>query len=105
VNVTVAGCVSTGTGDPNADKEFVKVSPNPASNSQVVLTVQTKNAVAEMPVRIYDMKGRLMEVLQFSKGPGKSSFDLTINRLARGNYIIKVFDKQKLIGKTALLRL
>ena len=105
VNITVAGCVTTGTGGPNADKDFVKVSPNPTPDNQVVLTVQTKNAVSEMPVRIYDMKGRLMSNLQFSKLAGKSNFDIPVNILGKGNYIIKVYDREKLIGRVKFLKL
>jgi hypothetical protein len=51
------------------------------------------------------MKGRLMIQLQKAKGTGKITIDLPIARLAKGKYIIKVYNKQKTIGTANLLKL
>jgi len=58
-----------------------------------------------MPVSIYDMKGRLVMQVIRSKGTGKITIDLPVNKLAKGKYIITVYDKQKPVGSTELLKL
>ncbi|HYC40909.1 MAG TPA: S8 family serine peptidase [Chitinophagaceae bacterium] len=105
VNVTVSGCVATNTGDPNAAAELVRLAPNPTSAASVIMTVQTQHALPNMQVRIYDLKGRLVQKLQLSKGPGKTDFTLNIGQLAKGRYVVRVFDKAKLVGQASLLRL
>ena len=39
-NITSSGCTATGVSDPNADKDFVTLSPNPA-NDELTLIIQT----------------------------------------------------------------
>jgi hypothetical protein len=102
--VMASGCTATGINDPNANKDFITLLPNPTSN-EVSLIIQTSYAITEMPVAIYDMKGRLMMQLQRTKGTGKITIDLPIIRLAKGKYIIKVYNKGKTIGTVSLLKL
>jgi serine protease AprX len=104
-NVTASGCTATGTNDPNADKDLVILSPNPASSGKVTLIIQTKYSIADMPITIYDMKGRLVMQLQQSKGTGRTTIDLPVSRLAKGSYVIKVYNKQKPVGAVKLLKL
>jgi serine protease AprX len=103
-NVTSSGCTATGTNDPNADKDFVTLAPNPANND-AILIIQTRYAIDDMPIAVHDMKGRLMMQLQKAKGPGRTMINLPIARLAKGKYIIKVYNKQKTIGTVKLLKL
>jgi serine protease AprX len=104
-NVSLASaCTTTGTNnpDPNADK--VIILPNPTT-SDATLIVQTRNSVPNMPITIYDMKGRLVMQLQKSKGAGKVTIDLPVNKLAKGKYIINVYNNQQIIGSADLLKL
>ena len=103
-NVIISGCTATGTNDPNANKDFIALSPNPASN-EVTLIIQTNYTIADMPIAIYDMKGRLVMQLQKAKGSGKITIALPIAALAKGKYIIKVYNKQKTVGTATLLKL
>ena len=105
-NITIpSGCFATGTGNPNINTESVTVQPNPVSGSNVTLVVETSYAVTNMPIAIYDAKGRLMMQLANAKGAGKKTIDLDISRLAKGKYYIKVLNGQKTIGTAELLRL
>ena len=105
-NVSIAsGCFATGTGNPNPNAESVTVQPNPVSGSNVTLVIETPYAVTNMPIAIYDSKGRLVMQLTNTKGTGKKTIDLNIDRLAKGKYYIKVLNGQKTIGTTELLRL
>jgi hypothetical protein len=105
--VTIAGgCFATGTGgNPGPLTELVIVQPNPVSGSSVSLVIQTAYAVTDMPVAVYDNKGRLVMQFKDSKGTGKKTIDLTISKLAKGKYYIKVMNGQKTIGTAELLRL
>ncbi|MEI9807973.1 MAG: T9SS type A sorting domain-containing protein [Bacteroidota bacterium] len=58
-----------------------------------------------MPVSIYDMKGRLVMQLKKSKGAGRVTIDLPANKLAKGKYIITVYNNQQVIGTADLLKL
>lgn len=105
-NVTIPdGCFATGTGNIDPNKESVTVQPNPVSGSSVNLIIETAYAVTNMPVAVYDEKGRLMMQLNNSKGTGKKIIELNIARLAKGKYYIKVFNGSKNIGTAELIKL
>ncbi len=104
--VTITGaCFATGTGNIDPNKERVTLQPNPVSGSTVNLVIETAYAVTNMPVSVYDSKGRLLMRLASSKGTGKKTIELDINRLAKGKYYIKVFNGLKEIGTAELLKL
>ncbi len=105
-NVTItSGCFATGTGTVDPNKVSVTVQPNPVSGSSVSLIVETPYAVTNMPVGIYDSKGRLLMQVNSSKGTGKKIIQLNIQRLAAGKYYIKVLNGVKAIGTAELLKL
>jgi hypothetical protein len=105
-NVTIAsGCFATGTGNLNPTAAAVTVQPNPVSGSTVTLVIETAYAVTNMPVAVYDVKGRLLMQLKETKSTGRKTIDLNISRLAKGKYYIKVMNGQKTIGTAELLKL
>ncbi|MBS1620610.1 MAG: S8 family peptidase [Bacteroidetes bacterium] len=79
--------------------------PNPTSNGQAKLVIETTYPVPNMPVAIYDMKGSLVVKMAESKAAGRTIFDLPVSRLSKGKYIIKVYNNKKPIGTAALLNL
>jgi len=99
------GCFATGTGNIDPNKELVTVQPNPVSESTVSLVIETAYAVANMPVMIYDSKGRLVIQLKDSKGTGKKVITVPVERLSAGKYYIQVMNGQKIIGTAELLKL
>jgi hypothetical protein len=104
-NINLASaCTTTATTDPSTDATRIIVSPNPAS-SGATLIIQTTNAITDMPVVIYDMKGQLLLQIQSSKAPGKTVLDLPVRNFAKGKYIIQVFNAKKLLGSAELLKL
>jgi serine protease AprX len=105
VTVTIpTGCVTTGTGSVDPTKESVSLQPNPASAS-TTLVIETAYAVTNMPITIYDAKGRLVMQLNQSKNTGKKTIDLSVERLSKGKYYIKVMNGQKTIGTVELIKL
>jgi len=83
---------------------IVKIAPNPTDNN-TSLIVETGYPVSNMPIAIYDIKGRLVIKLNHSKAAGKITFNLPVNKLSKGKYIIRVFNGIKAIGTTILLKL
>lgn len=105
-NINIASaCIVTGTTNPNPNGELVMVQPNPVAGSTVTLIVETPYAVTNMPIAVYDTKGRLVIQLKESKGTGRKTIDLNISRLAKGEYYIRVFNNQKPVGTAGLLKL
>ncbi len=104
INISSA-CIVTGTTNPVPTRELVMLQPNPVAGSVVTLVVETPYAVTDMPIVLYDAKGRVVMQVQHSKGAGRKTIDLPVSRLARGNYYIKVLNGQKTIGTTGMLKL
>lgn len=104
-DVASSGCFPTATNDPNLNDASVKVQPNPVSGKTATLVIETNYAVSNMPIAIYNMNGDLVMQLQKAKGSGKASFDLPVQGLSKGKYIIRVYNKQKTIGTASLLKL
>jgi serine protease AprX len=91
-----------GTTNPSS---IVVVAPNPPSGETATLIIETNYAIENMPIAVYDMKGRLMMQLSKSKAVGKILIDIPIQKLAKGKYIIRVNNGSKTVGKTTLLKL
>ena len=81
------------------------VQPNPVSGNTVTLVVETPYSVSNMPIAVYDAKGRLVMQLKETKVSGRKLIDLNISRLAKGKYYINVLNGQKSIGIAELLKL
>ena len=97
-------CTPTATIDINPDADKIMIVPNPAG-SNTALIVRTRKPVREMNIVIYDMKGTLVSQLKRSIAGGLSTIDLPISQFAKGKYVVRVFDKQRLIGFAELLKL
>ncbi len=104
INITSA-CIVTGTSTPNLNGELVMVQPNPVAGNNVTVVIESPYAVTNMPIAVYDAKGRLIMQMKESKGTGRKTIDLNISRLSKGKYYIKVLNGQKTIGTAELLRL
>lgn len=100
-----AGCFATGTGNPDPDKVLVIVQPNPVADAAVTLVVQTPYAVSNMPVVVFDSKGRMVLQRQESKTSGRKTLTLDISRLSKGKYYIRVLNGTRAIGTAELIRL
>jgi serine protease AprX len=109
IDTTVASlssaCVVTGVVNPGSNGNYITVRPNPSIGSTVILIVETNDAIATMPILIYNMNGRLVQRLQESKAAGKKVLDVSVNKLARGKYFINVYNKNVLIGTAEFIRL
>lgn len=99
-----SSCIITSVSDPAINADKISIAPNPA-NDQLNLLVETRSAIASMPVHIYDLKGRLMLQFQKSKSTGKAYFVLPIGKLANGKYVLSVFNQTKVIRSIEFIKL
>jgi len=109
IDTTVANvsspCVVTAVVNPGTNGNYITVRPNPSPGSNATLIIETNDAIASMPILIYNMSGRLVQRIQESKGSGKKIIDLSVNKLAKGKYFINVYNKNVLIGTAEFIRL
>jgi serine protease AprX len=99
-----SSCVATGLNPVNVSTGKITIIPNPAQ-THFTLRVETLYPVNNLQIHIVDMRGRT--VLQFarSKTTGASDFDLPISRLAKGKYIVSVYNSMQLLASKDLLKL
>ena len=109
IDTTVANvsspCVVTGVVNPGINGNTITVRPNPSMGSTATLIIETNDAIATMPILIYNMNGRLVQRMQASKGSGKKIIDLSVSKLAKGKYFINVYNKNALVGTAEFIRL
>lgn len=104
-NITIASpCVVTGLPPADPDREAVYIGPNPVDGPSVNLFIETPYAVNYMPVIIYDEKGSVIRKQIESKGTGKKTITIPIDRLAAGTYYIRVLNGEKIIGTAEMIR-
>ena len=105
VNIVLGSpCITTGVNPVNPNPEKISIIPNPAHN-QFTLKIQTADPIPTMTIQIIDMKGRSVLQFKHSKGSGPQNFDLPIYRLARGKYIVAVYDRNELLASGELIKL
>jgi hypothetical protein len=109
IDTTVANvsspCIVTGVVNPGINGHYITVRPNPSIGSTATLIIETNDAIATMPILIYNMNGRLVQRLQESKGSGKKVIDISVSKLTKGKYFINVYNKNILIGTAEFIRL
>ncbi|MGY0392434.1 T9SS type A sorting domain-containing protein [Bizionia sp. KMM 8389] len=101
VNVIITPCLSTDDFNEVSDLEML-VYPNPATQN---LQIKVKGVSTEIPIKIYDMLGRLLqsESWQFFNG-GTDVKTLDVSRFPRGLILIKALVNNKEITKKILLK-
>lgn len=101
VNITFGESCSNGS---NTGTENISIIPNPAPG-RFVLRVETDYSVNDLVIHILDMKGALVAEFFESKTIGRADFDLPIQRLPRGKYVVVVYNDTRLIASKELIRL
>jgi hypothetical protein len=101
VNITFGESCSNGS---NTGTENISIIPNPAPG-RFVLRVETDYSVNNLVIHILDMKGALVAEFFESKTIGRADFDLPVQRLPRGKYVVVVYNDTRLIASKELIRL
>lgn len=104
LNVSSA-CIVTGTGNVDPGKRTISIQPNPVYSSNANLVIETPGAISKMSILIYDANGSLIMKLNEQKGTGKKTIPLSLEKLAKGKYFLRVFNGEQVIGSTELILL
>ena len=105
VNISLAAsCIPTGVNPINPNAQKVTIIPNPALND-FTLRVETIYPVTQFGIFVLDMEGRIVLRFERSKATGLADFDLPIYRLARGKYVVAVYNRSQLIASKELIKL
>lgn len=105
VNITLAAsCITTGINPVDPTHEKISLMPNPAY-TQVDLKVTSIAPMPNLVIIILDMTGRRMLQFNRAKTSGTANFTLPLTRLSRGKYTVIVYDGNRLVGSTELLKL
>ncbi len=83
---------------PEPFKELITVQPNPVSNKNLTLIVETPFPINNMHINIYDSKGSLVLQLKDSKAVGKKIIEITMGKFAPGIYYIKFYNEKEVLG-------
>jgi serine protease AprX len=82
---------------------IIQIYPNPVKTSATI-SIESGTASSALYIHVFDMKGSLVQAYKKSKTAGKTTFDLSVNSLARGKYIVKFFDESKTIGRVEFIK-
>jgi len=99
-----ASCIATGVNPINPNAQRITIIPNPAMTN-FTLRVETTYPVNKLDIRILDMKGAIVLHFERSKASGVANFDLPVYQLARGKYIVAVYDDNHLLASRELIKL
>ena len=82
----------------------ITVSPNPIHDDLKII-METVIAVPVVGITVYDMYGRLMLQFKGSAEAGKTTFSIPTGKLANGKYTVVIFNNQKRIAVTGIIKL
>ncbi|HEY9362644.1 MAG TPA: S8 family serine peptidase [Chitinophagaceae bacterium] len=82
---------------------IIQIYPNPVKTSATI-SIESGKAVPSLYIHVFDMKGSLVQAYKKSKTAGKATFNLPVNSLAPGKYIVKFFDESKTIGRVEFIK-
>jgi serine protease AprX len=100
-----ATCNTTGINPLDPNKEKVTLIPNPVVSSEITIRLETPYPVSNMTVTITDMKGRLMMKVAKSKGSGTANYILPVQKLAKGKYVVAVYNGIKVLASREMIKL
>ncbi|HET9826846.1 MAG TPA: T9SS type A sorting domain-containing protein, partial [Chitinophagaceae bacterium] len=96
-------CIATAN-PVNTAAAKIKLIPNPAIN-RFTLRIETPYPVNYLNIYILDMTGRRVSLFARSKSSGRTDFNLPISALAKGKYIVAVYNATQLLASTELIKL
>jgi hypothetical protein len=104
INIT-SPCIVTSLPPVDPDRVSVTLGPNPTTGPTVNLIVESPFAITSMPVLIFDEKGSLVSQQEETKGSGKKTIVLPVEKLAAGKYYIRVLNGGQSLGTAELIKL
>jgi Secretion system C-terminal sorting domain len=79
--------------------------PNPTAGSEITVRIETPYSVTNMTIAITDMKGRLMMKVAKSKISGTVNYTLPVQKLAKGKYVVAIYNGAKILASREMIKL
>jgi hypothetical protein len=98
-------CIVTGLPPVDPNRVAVSIGPNPVTGPTVTLIVESPFAITFMPVLIFDEKGSLVKRQMESKGSGRKTIVIPVEKLPAGKYYIRVLNGNQSLGTAEMIRL
>lgn len=90
-----SGCNTTNINDPSIINKKVQLFPNPVANNSLQLKF-TEQSSGRFLLTVYNSAGQLVLTEQYNKPNGTVTHSLSLNRLAKGSYLLVVMkDRQR----------
>jgi subtilisin family serine protease len=83
---------------------IIQLRPNPVSNDEATLYIETPDAINNLSVLLFDIKGSLLWQAKESKLPGRKVISIPVEKFQKGIYYFKVYNNDQLIGYTEMVR-
>lgn len=83
--------------------ESFTISPNPTKNS-ANLKIETPYPIDNLWIRITDLKGSILSNQKYSKNAGTSIYKLPVEFLAKGMYVVTIYNDKKIIATQKLIK-
>ena len=97
-------CIATSLPPVIIEDKNISVHPNPA-RTNAVLKLNTENSIKDLEIVISNISGQVVNRINTNKGPGETSFEISLLNLASGTYYISIFDGEKRIGVKKMVKL
>jgi serine protease AprX len=105
VNLTLASsCISTAISPVNPYDNLVILQPNP-TRGKVTLKITTESYVKDLRIQVADASGRITASYKRNKAAGTTLIEIPAGNLTSGEYIIRVYDGNKLMATKKLVKL
>lgn len=105
IDISLANsCITTAIDPVNPNVGKIAIIPNPAPG-KFTLRVETVYPIPNLGIFILDMKGSTVLRFNKSKSAGVANFDLPVNILPMGKYIVSVYNGSQLLTSKELIRL
>lgn len=102
--VLAATCTTTPVSNlPVSATEFL-LSPNP-SNNRIAVKITTPYPIPQLRLCVVDNKGAIVATKQATKPTGTSTFELSLEQLAKGHYHLAIYNGEKRLTTREFIKL
>jgi serine protease AprX len=105
VTLTLASsCIGTAINPVNPYDHLVILQPNP-TRGKVSLRITTETSIRDLRIQVVDVSGRITATYKRSKAAGEALIEIPSGSFTRGEYFIRVYDRNKLLASKKLIKL
>lgn len=97
-------CTTTAVPVVPVTADGITLLPNPAAD-KISLRITAPSAIPQLLIRIVDSKGSLLLQEQMTKPSGTATFDIPVNRFAKGSYYLQLYKGSQHLATKEFIKL